>query len=76
MRSGTAETYRVNDDGVIAPEPPCEAPASCARDQVLHEFACALYTAGTFHILLTPNYNASMRDHFHFDLTPDISYIN
>lgn len=76
LRSATAETYSVNDDWVIDPEPTCAAPTSGAKDQVLHEFACALYTAGTFHILLTPNYNASMRDHFHFDLTPDISYIN
>jgi hypothetical protein len=30
---------------------------------------CALKQAGTWNIVLTPNYNADHRNHFHVDLT-------
>ncbi len=77
LRSSGGETYNVNDDWVIDPDPEetCTAPTAGAKDALLHAFACALNTNGTFHIVLTPNYNAAHRDHFHLDLTPGASFI-
>jgi hypothetical protein len=77
LRGAGGETYNVNDDWVIDPEngTTCTAPTSSVKDAMLHAFVCALHAAGTFHILLTPNYNADHRDHFHLDLTPDASFI-
>lgn len=70
------ETYNVNDDWVIDSAPTCSAATDGPENALLHEFACALHAAGTFHIVLTPNYNADHRNHFHLDLTPDFSYID
>ena len=77
LRAAGGETYNVNDDWVIDPEPEatCSAPTADAKDALLHSFACALHAAGTFHVLLTPNYNDDHRNHFHLDLTPNLSFI-
>ena len=45
------------------------------KDRALHELICALKEAGTWNIVLTPNYNALHRDHFHVDLTADSDFI-
>ena len=77
LRSAS-ETYNLEDDWVIDADvdPTCSAATSTAKDALLHEFACALHADGVFNILLTPNYNVDHRNHFHFDLTPDVSFIN
>ena len=33
--------------------------------------ACALFESGVLSSVLTPNYNAGHRDHFHLDIRPD-----
>jgi hypothetical protein len=71
------ELYSVNDDWVIDPnaEETCEAPTEPGKDAFLHELICALKTANVWNIVLTPNYNADHRNHFHVDLTPDSDFI-
>ncbi len=44
-------------------------------DTFLHETICALKAAGVWNIVLTPNYNADHRNHFHVDLTPGADLI-
>ena len=77
LKSGSGVTYNVNDDWVIDDDPDetCEATTADAKDALLHAFVCSLHASGTFHIALTPNYNADHRNHFHLDLTPNVSFI-
>ena len=67
----------VNDDWVIDPdsEETCAAPAEPGADAFLHETICALKDAGVWNIVLTPNYNADHRNHFHVDLTSGAHYL-
>jgi hypothetical protein len=69
--------YSVNDDWVIDPdaEDTCTAPTEGGKDAFLHDLICALKGAGIWNIVLTPNYNADHRNHFHVDLTPDSDFI-
>ena len=75
--TGDGTSTSVNDDWVIDPdaEETCEAATDGAADAFLHDVACALHEAAVFQIILTPNYNADHRDHFHCDLTPDLLVI-
>ena len=69
--------YSVNDDWVIDPDAQetCEAPTVEGKDRFLHELICELKAAGIWNIVLTPNYNADHRNHFHVDLTPMSDFI-
>ena len=69
--------YSVNDDWVIDPdgEDTCLAPTEPGADAFLHQTICELKAAGVWNIVLTPNYNAAHRDHFHVDLTPGSDFI-
>lgn len=69
--------YSVEDDWVIDPdgEDTCDAPTMPGADAFLHEAICELKHAGVWNIVLTPNYNAAHRDHFHVDLTPGSDFI-
>jgi hypothetical protein len=74
----TADGYlTVEDDWVIDPESEatCAAATEAGPDAFLHEMICALKAAGTWNIVLTPNYNSDHRDHFHVDLTPDADFL-
>lgn len=44
-------------------------PYASTADQVLKELACSMWSESIFQIVLTPNYNAAHRNHFHVDLT-------
>jgi hypothetical protein len=70
-------TYTVKTDWVIDPagEKTCAAQTEPGKDQFLHELICALKTAHVWNIVLTPNYNADHRDHFHVDLTDGSDFI-
>ena len=70
-------TYTVETDWVIDPdsEDTCTAPTEDAKDGWLHQVICALKAADVWTIALTPNYNASHRDHFHVDLTAGSDFI-
>ncbi len=50
------------EDGVASPVTPA--------GQWLRSFADELWDTSTWHIILTPEYNADHNDHFHVDLTP------
>jgi hypothetical protein len=69
--------YSVNDDWVIDPstEKTCEAATSNAKDAFLHELICAIKADKVWNIVLTPNYNADHRNHFHVDLTTGSDFI-
>jgi hypothetical protein len=51
----------------------CDASAASRHDkhQKLHAIACDLARSHRFSSVLTPNYNAGHRDHFHVDIRPD-----
>lgn len=69
-------TYTVETDWVIDPDPgTCAAATEDAKDSWLHQVICALKTDEVWNIVLTPNYNASHRDHFHVDLTTGSDFI-
>ncbi len=84
FRSRDGRTYNVETDWVVDSflnieafaEPTCTAATASPKDAFLHELACQWSEAGLFHIVLTPNYNADHRNHFHVDLTPGERYIN
>jgi len=44
-------------------------PYANEADQVLKEIACSLWSEGIFQIVLTPNYNAAHRNHYHVDMS-------
>ncbi|MBS1124815.1 MAG: hypothetical protein H6Q90_7043 [Deltaproteobacteria bacterium] len=71
FKAGDGTTYSVKDDWVIDPagEKTCQAATEPGKDQFLHELACTFKANDVFNIILTPNYNALHRDHFHADLT-------
>jgi hypothetical protein len=67
--------YVVNDDWIIDPLPTGEdtcsvVPAAGDQNLLLHGFLCSMADLEIYRILLTPNYNAAHRNHFHVDLTP------
>jgi hypothetical protein len=69
--------YSVNDDWVIDgdDEDTCAAATDGDDDAFLHEVICAQKAADVWNIVLTPNYNADHRNHFHADLTPEGDFI-
>ena len=75
--TGGGEYASVNDDWEIDPEdePTCEAETETEKDRLLHEVICELKAARVWNIVLTPNYNAAHRDHFHVDLKEGSDYI-
>jgi hypothetical protein len=77
VTDAAGEFYSVNDDWVIDPdsEDTCEAPTEPGKDAFLHELICALKDADVWKIVLTPNYNADHRNHFHVDLSPGSNFI-
>jgi hypothetical protein len=69
--------YSVNDDWIIDPDggATCAAATDGDKDSFLHEIICAQKAAGVWNIVLTPNYNAAHRNHFHVDLSPGSDFI-
>ena len=68
-------TYNVETDWIITDGPVCSSRTRGTADQALHEIACRMHGESLFNIVLTPNYNAAHRNHFHVDLTADSSFI-
>lgn len=69
-------TYTVKTDFVIDPDgKTCTADTEPGKDAWLHQLICELKGDGVWNIVLTPNYNADHRDHFHVDLTPNADFI-
>jgi Extensin-like protein C-terminus len=62
----------VATDFELAPDlPTCAARPTSERGRALLALACELADSGLFSSVLTPNYNAGHRDHFHVDIRPD-----
>ncbi len=73
---GTGLSYDVTTDWVISTAAPtCPGAPVNDKDRVLHEIACSLWSERIFNIVLTPDYNADHRDHFHVDLTAGSMFI-
>jgi hypothetical protein len=78
FKTTDSTTYTVKTDFVIDPatEKTCSAATEPgSKDAWLHDTICELKRAQIWNIVLTPNYNADHRDHFHVDLTPDSDFI-
>jgi hypothetical protein len=70
FRTANGTTHSLVTDFTMNGRPTCPPRATGPRDQLLKEIACWMYESRVFHIVLTPNYNAAHRDHFHCDLSP------
>jgi hypothetical protein len=62
-------TVVVEKDWTKRSQSTCKVTGGSEKDQFLRDVACNPGKA-TFNILLTPNYNAAHRNHFHADATP------
>jgi hypothetical protein len=67
--------YSVLKDWVIDSAATCGADTSNDKDAFLHNVICQLKAARVWNIVLTPNYNADHRNHFHVDLTNGSDFI-
>ena len=78
FRGSDGQTYNVETDWTISAGPgsTCSAATFGPSDALLHEIVCEWAATRLFNIILTPNYNAEHRNHFHLDLTPGVHYIN
>ena len=78
FRAADGQTYNVETDWTINPSPgsTCSIPVLGPKDALLHELVCAWAATGLFNIILTPNFNAEHRNHFHLDLTPGARHID
>lgn len=78
FKDSAGMTYTVKTDFVIdpAPEKTCTAATEPGKDTWLHQVACELKSTELFNIVLTPNYNADHRDHFHVDRTAGSDFID
>ena len=47
----------------------CPGKPKNPKDELLHQLACGMFGQRVFSVILTPNYNANHRNHFHVDLT-------
>ena len=68
-------TVGCGGEGGSPSEPTCDAATEAGSDAFLHAIICAQKAAAVWNIVLTPNYNADHRNHFHVDLTPDADFI-
>jgi len=70
--------YNVTTDWIIDPagQQTCTAATVPGKDAFLHDLICALKANQVWNIVLTPNYNADHRDHFHVDLTTNADTIH
>jgi hypothetical protein len=74
--TGDGTRYDVETDFVITrTHDSCPIASSSEADRILKEIACRLVAERIFQIVLTPNYNADHRNHFHCDLTEGSMYL-
>jgi len=74
--AGTGAVYSTELDWIIRSDiGVCPGMPADEADRVLHEIACALWSERIFNIVLTPDYNADHRDHFHVDLTAGSMFV-
>jgi hypothetical protein len=69
--AGKELAYSTETDWLINKAVPvCPGKPQGEADLRLHGMACAMHAQKIFNVILTPNYNALHRNHFHVDLTP------
>jgi hypothetical protein len=75
--TSAGDYYSVEFDWVIdaSDETTCDAVHDSDADAFLHDLACEMKAKGVWNIVLTPNYNAGHRNHFHVDLTTGSNFI-
>ena len=73
--TGDGTHYSVLTDWVIDSTATCMSDTSNDKDAFLHKVICELKAADVWNIVLTPNYNADHRNHFHVDLTNGADFI-
>ncbi len=74
--AGSDDTLSLEDDWNITTRgDDCPIPSSSDKDRILKELACTMWSERIFSIVLTPNYNAGHRTHFHVDLTEGSMYL-
>jgi hypothetical protein len=74
--TGDGTHYSVLNDWVIDTSgSTCTAATENDKDAWLHQLICELKGEKIWNIVLTPNYNADHRNHFHVDLTKDSDFI-
>jgi hypothetical protein len=74
--TGDGTHYSVLKDWVIdTTGTTCSAATENDKDAWLHQLICELKSDDVWNIVLTPNYNADHRNHFHVDLTKDSDFI-
>ncbi len=73
--AGSDTEYVLERDWVISGGDTCPGTATDEADRVLHAIGCAMYEEAIFQIVLTPNYNAAHRNHFHVDMTEGSMFI-
>jgi hypothetical protein len=75
--TGDGTYFSVNDDWIIngGGEQTCSAATEPGKDRFLHEIICAMKADRVWNIVLTPNYNADHRNHFHVDLTDGSDFL-
>jgi hypothetical protein len=73
---GSDEVYSTERDFVITRRgDPCPLMSFSEPDRILKAIACRLWEERVFQIVLTPNYNAAHRNHYHVDLTEGAMYL-
>jgi hypothetical protein len=75
FKTSDSTYYSVLTDWVIDSGDTCSSSTEPGKDTFLHEVICALKAAKIWNIVLTPNYNAAHRNHFHVDLTAGSDFI-
>ncbi|MEM9069416.1 MAG: extensin family protein [Myxococcota bacterium] len=72
--AGSDTEFVLERDWIITEET-CPGSPVGEADRVLHEIACAMWSDRIFQIILTPNYNAAHRNHFHVDMSAGSMFI-
>ena len=77
FRREDGRRYNVEDHWAIDPkrQSTCEGRGGGGRSSLLHRLACEWSELDVFSRILTPNYDAAHRNHFHLDLTPGDAFI-
>ncbi|MBN2717159.1 MAG: extensin family protein [Deltaproteobacteria bacterium] len=55
-------------------EPPCDDHPITREGQFLQQLACDLHGDRVFNVMLTPNADRDHVNHFHFDITPNVTW--
>lgn len=56
-----------------AAEASARPPSAAAAE--LWRFVCEAASRALFHVILTPNYNAQHKNHFHLEITPEADWM-